>query len=87
MQELINVAIIDNGMALNSSLVCSALITAGLSKEEKGLFVFDETNEINPNIYINHYLFIAAAIDSSSASQSTKNTLQHSHICLAIVDA
>jgi len=52
MQELITVASIDSGMALNNNLVCSALIMAGLSIVEKRLFDSDKNNEINPYTYI-----------------------------------
>ena len=52
MQALMTVAIIDNGMALNNNLVCSALIMAGLSSVEKWLFVSDKNNELYPYFYI-----------------------------------
>jgi len=52
MQELITVASIDSGMALNNNLVCSALIMAGLSIVEKRLFASDKNNEVYPFTYI-----------------------------------
>ena len=79
MQELINVAMIDIGIALNSNLVCSAWIMAGLSSEEKGKYNFDKANEIYPCILV--IIFISFQLNIIAI---TANTLQHSNVCLAI---